>query len=97
VEPLLGGAPENVAARYAATSPIERLPLGIPQVFLQGGRDPIVDPASVRTYVEAAQRTGDSAVLLPLDSLGHFETSVPLPSTEAALTEALRVLLAPPR
>ena len=95
VEPLLGGPPDTVAARYAATSPIERLPLGVPQVFLQGGRDPIVDPASVRSYVDAAERAGDSAVLLPLGSLGHFETSVPLPSTEEALVEALRLLAQP--
>ena len=92
VEPLLGGTPENVAGRYAATSPIERLPLGVPQVFLQGGRDPIVDAASVRSYLEAATRSGDSAVLLPLDSLGHFESAVPLPSTEEALSKALRLL-----
>jgi len=47
----------------------------------------------VRAYVDAARKAGDDAVVLPLDSLGHFETSVPLPSTEAALTEALRLLL----
>ena len=95
VEPLLGGTPENVAGRYAATSPIERLPLGVPQVFLQGGRDPIVAADSVRSYVEAVTRSGDSAVLLPLESLGHFESAVPLPSTEAALSEALRLLTEP--
>ena len=97
VEPLLGGTPETVGDRYLATSPIQRLPLGVPQVFIQGEKDPIVSPASVRAYVEAAKAAGDHAVLLPLESLGHFETSVPLPSTEAALTEALRVLLAPQR
>ena len=93
VEPLLGGTPEEVGERYAATSPIERLPLGVPQVFIQGEKDPIVAAASVRSYVAAAKESGDAPVLLPLNSLGHFETSVPLPSTEAALSEALRLLL----
>ena len=97
VEPLLGGTPEDVAERYRETSPIQRLPLRVPQVFIQGKKDPIVSTRSVRAYVDAAKAAGDGAVLLPLDSLGHFETSVPSPSTEAAFNEALRVLLPPNR
>lgn len=97
VEPLLGGDPEKVGDRYAETSPIQRLPLGVRQIFVQGERDPIVDAKSVRAYAEAAKSAGDDIVLLPLPALGHFETSVPLPSTEAAFTEALRLLLDAPR
>ena len=93
VEPLLGGTPETVAGRYAETSPVQRLPLGVSQVFIQGEKDPIVKPESVRAYVDAATKAGDSVTLLPLDPLGHFETSVPLPSTEAALAKALGLLL----
>ena len=93
VEPLLGGDPEKVRNRYAETSPIQRLPLGVRQIFVQGERDPIVEAKSVARYVEAAKNAGDDVVLLPLPALGHFETSVPLPSTEAALAEALRLLL----
>ncbi len=92
VEPLLGGAPDKVAARYAETSPSERLPLGVPQIFLQGERDPIVDPASVRSYVAAAEKAGDRAVLLPLPDAGHFETSVVVPQSEAAFVKALALL-----
>jgi acetyl esterase/lipase len=93
VEPLLGGTPDEVADRYAATSPIERLPLGVRQVFIQGGKDPIVSADSVRAYVDAAKKAGDDAVVLPLESLGHFETSVVLPSTEQAFEQALTILL----
>jgi len=93
VEPLLGGPPDKVPARYAETSPIQRLPLGVRQVFVQGEEDPIVSAASVRAYVEAAKTAGDDAIILPLPSLGHFETSVPLPATEAAFGEGLRLLL----
>ncbi len=95
VEPLLGGPPERVRERYAATSPVERLPLRVRQVFIQGEKDPIVSAESVRAFVEAAKRAGDNATLLPLESLGHFEAAVPLPSTEAAFNEALKLLLAP--
>jgi acetyl esterase/lipase len=93
VEPLLGGKPEQVAVRYAETSPRERLPLGVPQVFIQGEKDPIVSADSVQAYIAAAKQAGDNAVVLPLPSLGHFETSVPLPSTEPALKKALAILL----
>ncbi len=92
VDPLLGGAPDKVPGRYAETSPRQLVPLGIPQILIQGERDPIVDPASVREYVEAAEKAGDRAVLLSLPAAGHFETSAPLPQMEPLLVEALRLL-----
>ncbi len=92
VDLLLGGAPEKVPQRYAETSPRQLLPLGVPQIFIQGQRDPIVDPASVRKYVEAAKKSGDRATILPLPTAGHFETSVPLPLTTPQFEEALRFL-----
>ena len=92
VDRLLGGSPETVPARYAATSPVQRLPLGVPQVFIQGARDPIVEPASVAKYIEAAKRAGDEVTLLSLPQAGHFETSVQLPASEPALREAIRLL-----
>jgi acetyl esterase/lipase len=97
VEPLLGGTPETVATRYAETSPKQRLPLGVPQVFIQGGKDPIVSAESVQAYADAAKKAGDEVVTLPLPEAGHFESSVPLPQTQAAFLEALRLLLKPTR
>ena len=95
VDPLLGGDPEKVPARYAEASPRERLPLGVPQIFIQGEEDPIVDPASVRAYVELAVKAGDRAEVIPLPEAGHFEASTPLPRTEAAFEKALRLLVGP--
>ena len=97
VEPLLGGGPEKVPARYAETSPAERLPLGVPQIFIQGAKDPIVDAASVREYVEAARKAGDDATVLELPGAGHFEACVALPETTSAFEEALRKLLNLPK
>ena len=96
VAQLMGGGPEQFPRRYAESSPRHLLPLGIPQVFIQGEVDPIVAPASVRAYVEAAKRLGDRAVLLPLPGAGHFEASVPLPGTEATFEKALGLLMSPP-
>ncbi len=93
VEAVLGGDPSTVPQRYAQTSPAQRLPLGVPQVFIQGERDPIVDAASVRDYVARATLAGDRAIVLPLPLAGHFETSVPIRQTEPSLVEALRILL----
>lgn len=95
VDQLLGGTPEHVAGRYAETSPQERLPLGVPQIFIQSESDPIVDPASVRDYAAAAEKSGDKVTILPLPGAGHFEASVPLPETEAIFEKALRLLLGP--
>lgn len=96
VDALLGGGPKAYPRRYADASPMQRLPLGVPQVFVQGERDPIVPAASVRAYVAAASRAGDRASLIALPDAGHFEPSVPEPRSEAALAEALRRLLGDP-
>ncbi len=93
VDQLLGGTPQTVAERYAQTSPRQRLPLGVPQVFIQGESDPIVEAASVREYAAAAEKAGDKATILLLPAAGHFEAAVPLPQTEATFEKALRLLL----
>lgn len=92
VEPLLGGAPSDVERRYAETSPLRRLPLGVPQWFVQGEQDGIVETASVRRYVDAAHKAGDRAGLVTLPEAGHFDTAVATPLSEAALHEALQQL-----
>ncbi len=92
VERLLGGSPDSVEHRYEETSPMQRLPLGVPQVFIQGERDPIVSPDSVRAYVAASTKAGDKVKLLPLPAAGHFETSVPVEASESALREAVELL-----
>lgn len=96
VDQLLGGTPQTQPRRYAETSPLARLPLGLPQVFVQGELDPVVPAAGVRAYVEAAQKAGDPVTLLTLPGAGHFEPAVPHPASEAALRQALQILLKAP-
>ena len=95
VEPLLGGGPDKVSSRYAETSPSQRLTLGARQVFIQGEKDPIVEAASVREYVDAAKKAGDRAEILALPEAGHFESCVVLPATKSVFEEALRKLVSP--
>ncbi|MGI8432206.1 MAG: alpha/beta hydrolase family protein [Chthoniobacterales bacterium] len=95
VDRLMGGGPEKFPRRYAETSPRQLLPLGVPQIFIQGEADPIVAPAPVRAYVEAAKKAGDRATLLPLAGAGHFEASIPLPASEPTFEKALHLLVEP--
>lgn len=95
VDQVMGGSPEKFPRRYAETSPRQLLPLGVPQIFIDGADDPIVDPASVRAYVAAAEKAGDRAVMLTLPGAGHFEAAGPLPATEKIFEQALDLLLHP--
>jgi len=78
---LMGGTPADVPERYAQGSPLELLPFGIPQILIQGAKDPIVPVEFGRDYCEAAQKSGDKVDLVLLQEAGHFE--VVMPSTFA--------------
>jgi dipeptidyl aminopeptidase/acylaminoacyl peptidase len=70
---LLGGTPMSVPDRYHAASPIELLPLRVPQRLIHGTLDEIVPLEISKTYTDAAQSVGDDAELIPLEGAGHFE------------------------
>ncbi len=74
---LLGGAPDDVPERYALASPIELLPLGVPQHLINGARDPIVPAAFGRAYSAAARAASDEAILTIIPDAGHFELIAP--------------------
>ena len=74
---LLGGTPEEVPERFARASPIELLPLGIPQHLVNGALDPIVPAAFGRDFADAATRAGDRTRLTVVPEAGHFELIVP--------------------
>ena len=74
---LLGGTPAEVPERYAVASPIELLPLGVPQHLINGARDPVVPEAFGRAYSAAARDAGDEATLSVIPDAGHFELIAP--------------------
>lgn len=99
VDALMGGAPDasdELAARYAAASPADNLPLGVAQVLIQGGADPIVAPESVRQYARQAQAAGDAVTVHVIAPAGHFEPAVPVAATWAVVRDAVTELLARP-
>jgi acetyl esterase/lipase len=77
VKDLLGGTPDEVPERYRQASPIELLPLGVPQRLVHGAADSIVPFAISRDYQRAAAAAGDDAQLVPLKGTGHFEAIDP--------------------
>jgi len=81
VHRFLGGAPETVPERYAAASPAERLPLGVPALLTHGGRDDIVPPVMSERFAAAARAAGDDVELVVEpgeDHFGHLDPANPL-------------------
>lgn len=90
VKPLMGGGPQDQAARYAQVSPMELPPLKIPVRLVHGGLDRIVPIEHSRRY---AERAGSSARLIVVDDAGHFEPVSPASSTWPKVVTAAQELL----
>ena len=69
VRQFLGGTPEQVPQRYASTSPIELLPISVPQRMIHGTADEIVPFEMSERFAKKSQ----NAKLVPLKGAGHFE------------------------
>jgi acetyl esterase/lipase len=70
---LLGGTPAEVPERYAAASPAALLPLGTPQVIVQGTKDSDVPVEIADGYVAAATAAGDEVEYLRMEGVDHDE------------------------
>ena len=70
---LLGGSPRRHPDRYHLASPVERLPLGVPQLLVHGETDDTVPASMSRSYHAGAVRAGDDVELAVLPGVGHFE------------------------
>ena len=91
VPKLMGGNPSQVPDRYAHGSPIELLPLDIPQILIQGAEDSTVSLTSAQAYHETAQKSGDKTDLVVIQDAGHFEVVIP---TTTCYSEVRKAVLA---
>lgn len=73
IEAFMGGAPNARADEFAAASPVTRVPLGVPQLIVQGERDELVPPDMVSAYVAAARAAGDDVTFDLRPDDGHFD------------------------
>jgi pimeloyl-ACP methyl ester carboxylesterase len=91
-EAVIRRGPDSAPARFMSPehftdgSPLELLPLGVPQIVVHGTADDSVPYSMSERYVEAA---GGEAELVTLDGTGHFEPIDPLSTAWPEVTAAL--------
>lgn len=92
-EQLVGGTPEEFPQRYHDGSPAALVPLGLPQLIINGAHDEgwlIVS----RTYQEKARTAGEEVPIIVPPEAGHFElvmpTSATFPLVRAEIERMLR-------
>jgi acetyl esterase/lipase len=90
---LLGGPPEEQAERVRQASPIELVPLGVPQRLVVGALDTLVPGELSRAYREAAVRSGDAVELESVGGAGHFELIDPTSAAWPAVLSAVETIL----
>ncbi len=87
VHRFLGGTPDEVPERYAAASPAERLPLGVPVLLVHGADDETVPPLMSERFAAAAGAAGDRVELELVAGeghMGHLDPANPLWAPVAA-------------
>jgi acetyl esterase/lipase len=90
---LLEGPPEERGERLRLGSPVELLPLGLPQHLVCGNLDEIVPPELSTLYADAARRAGDTVVVDVVEGAGHFELVRPGSVAWPVIVEGLRRLV----
>jgi acetyl esterase/lipase len=90
---LLAGLPDEVPERYRHASPVELLPLGVPQWHLVGLLDQDVPVDYLQRYVAVAGQQ-DEVHLELLPDVGHYELIVPASSAWSAVRHAVLTLFA---
>ena len=91
---LMGGLPHTVPDRYREASPIERLPVGVQQIFITGEHDWVVPPEFGDAYTAAAKAAGDQAEHVLVRGAGHHEYNAPQSVAWPAVLSAVTTLLA---
>src|SRR4051794_19464762 len=69
---FVGGYAADVPERYADASPIERVPIGVPQLLVHGTEDVRVPVDMSRRYAEAAGAAGDDVTFAVRPGEDHF-------------------------
>lgn len=73
VEDFLGGPPDQHPQRYRSASPIELLPLDVPQLVVHGLTDDRVPLSQSEDFSEAAAALGDEIELAIVRNADHFD------------------------
>jgi len=88
---LLGGSPDEQSLRYHDASPIELLPIRVPQEFFAGQ----MFAGQVAPYEAAAKKAGDSIATTVLPKASHFVFIDPKSEVWPQVIASVRRLLRP--
>ncbi len=73
VAAFVQSSPGEHAAAYAAASPRQLLPIGVPQIIVHGTRDDAVPVEMSRSYAAAATAAGDAMTYYEIDGADHMD------------------------
>jgi len=90
IREVMGGTPAQRADRYAELSPLDLVPLGVPQVVIHGTDDWLLPFAASERYVAAARAAGDDVRLVPIRGMGHLAVADPSSAVWPSLLAAVR-------
>ncbi len=93
VDRLVGPATAAHRDPYADTSPDRMLPLGVPQVLVNGGADRIAPPRFAAAWVAKARAAGDPVRSVVVPDQGHVELIAPGTPAWTAEVAAIVALL----
>lgn len=93
VASFIGRTPSDGADRYAAASPAELLPLGVPQVIIHGTADDAVPVSMSESYTKAAVAAGDNVKYHELPGVDHMSLIDPNHEAWALTVSELDALL----
>jgi acetyl esterase/lipase len=99
LEQLMGSLPDAQPARWREASPVNWLPLGVPQAMVRGGLDARLAPlgaaaGNMITYAARARAAGDSTWVVHADTTSHFVMLDPERTAFATVLQAMRDVLA---
>jgi len=90
---LMGGNPKEFPERYHAANPGELLPLGVPQILVQGAEDDQIAPEIPQRWQQQARKQGDSVEVVMVPGADHFDLVDPeRPAWNASLNAILKLL-----
>ncbi len=92
---LLGGSPADAPDRYALTSPVALVPIGVPVFAVHGTADANVPLSQTERYVAAAEAAGGVARAQVLEGVDHFDVIDPDHEAWSVVLDELRVALGP--
>ena len=89
---LIGGTPEEFPQRYHDGSAAALLPLGVPQLIINGDQDGGWLTVS-KAYKEKARLQGEDVELIVPVNAGHFELVMPVSSAFPIVLESIETML----